>query len=170
MTIRAFYDRWPQYERRLRETIAPLTDEQLAFRAAPDHWPIWAIVCHLAGSRVYWLCTIAGEPGAESTPWPKADGEGWEDDMTRPRSAAELVEALESTFAIIDRVLDTWDPDDLNGTFERTFAGVVQVHSRASILQRILTHEAYHDGEVAIALGSNGLDPVYIWRPYPDEA
>ncbi len=64
MTIRAFYDRWPQYNRRLIEAIAPLTDEQLALRAAPDHWPIWAIVGHVAGTRVYWLCSMAGEAGS----------------------------------------------------------------------------------------------------------
>ena len=166
MTIRAFYDRWPQYERRLRESIAPLSEEQLALRASTDHWPIWAIVGHLASTRVYWLCHVAGEPGAESTPWPKADGEGWEDDLSHPRSASELIGALESTFAIIERALDTWDPDSLGETFERRYLETVQHHTRASILQRLLTHEAYHDGELAIALGSHGLEPVYIWRPY----
>ena len=167
MTIRAFYDRWPQYNRRLIEAIAPLTDEQLALRAAPDHWPIWAIAGHLAGSRVYWLCTIAGEAGYESTPFADLPEEGWEDDPSHPRSAAELVGALESTFAIIDRVLDEWTPEMLSHEFERYFREERQLHSRASILQRLLTHEGYHDGEIAVAMGSHGLDPVYIWRPFP---
>ena len=165
MTIRAFYDRWPQYNRRLVETIAPLTDEQLAIRPSPDHWPIWAIVGHLAGTRVYWLCAVAGEPGHESTPWPDLPEDGWEDDLAHPRSAAELVGALETTFAIIDRVLDDWTPDMLSEEFERFYGDERQLHSRASILQRLLTHDAYHDGELALALGSHGLDPVYIWRP-----
>jgi len=168
MTIRAFYDRWPQYDRRLIEAIAPLSDEQLAIRPSPKHWPIWAIVGHLAGTRVYWLCHVAGEPGAESTPWPNLGDEGWEDDLSRPRSASELVGALESTFAIVDRLLDTWTPAMLVEEFERTYGDQRQVHSRTSILQRLLTHEAYHDGELAIALGNHGLEPVYIWRP--DEA
>ncbi len=38
VTIRVFYDRWPQYERRLAESIRDLTPEQLALRAAPEHW------------------------------------------------------------------------------------------------------------------------------------
>ena len=33
MTIRLFYDRWPQYERRLVESIRDLTPEQLAATA-----------------------------------------------------------------------------------------------------------------------------------------
>jgi uncharacterized damage-inducible protein DinB len=166
VTIRAFYDRWPQYNRRLVETIAPLTDEQLALRAAPDHWPIWAIVGHLAGTRVYWLCSVVGETGHEATPWPDLSEEGWEDDLSHPRSAAELVGALESTYAIIDRVLDTWTPEMMADEFERWYRDDRQVHTRTSILQRLLTHEGYHDGEVAIALGSHGLEPVYIWRAY----
>ena len=166
MTIRAFYDRWPQYDRRLREVISPLTEEHLALRASAEHWPIWAIVGHLAATRVYWLCRVAGEPGAESTPWANPDDEGWEDDLSRPRSASELVGALRATFAIIEHALDTWEPEDLSETFERRYLETVQHHSRASILQRLLTHDAYHDGELAIALGSHGLEPVYIWRPF----
>ena len=64
MTIRLFYDRWPQYERRLVDSIRDLTSEQLALRAAPEHWPVWAIASHVAGTRVYWLCDVLGEPGA----------------------------------------------------------------------------------------------------------
>jgi uncharacterized damage-inducible protein DinB len=166
VTIRAFYDRWPQYNRRLVESVAVMTDEQLALRAAPDHWPVWAIVGHLAGTRVYWLCKVAGEAGFESTPFADLSDEGWEDDPAHPRSAAELVGALESTFAIIDRVLDEWTPEMLTHEFERYFREERQLHSRASILQRLLTHEAYHDGELAIAQGTHGLEPVYIWRSY----
>ena len=121
MTIRAFYDRWPQYNRRLIESVAALTEDQLALRAAPDHWPVWAIAGHLAGSRVYWLCKVAGEAGFESTPFADPSDEGWEDDLAHPRSAAELVGALESTFAIIDRVLDEWTPAMLAEEFERYF-------------------------------------------------
>ena len=42
MSIRLFYDRWPQYNRRLVETIRPLDAEALALRAQPEHWPVWA--------------------------------------------------------------------------------------------------------------------------------
>ena len=165
MSIRLFYDRWPQYNRRLVETIRGLSDEQLALRAQPGHWPVWAIAGHLAGSRVYWLCHVLGEPGAATTPFADSD-EGWEDDLEHPRSAAELVTALESTYAIIDGVLDRWTPDDLAVEFERWYGDERQLHSRTSVLQRVLTHEAYHDGEIAVALGAGHLDPVYIWRAY----
>jgi uncharacterized damage-inducible protein DinB len=166
MTIRPSYDRWPQYNRRLTETIAALTDEQLSMRPHPDYMPLWAIAGHLAGTRVYWLCTIVGEPGAETTPWPTSDYDGWEDDLSHPRSASELIGALDSSFAIIDRVLDTWTPEDLGRQFERGVGPKRQVHDGSSILQRMFSHDAYHGGELSIGLGAQGMDPVDIWRPY----
>ena len=42
---------------------------------------------------------------------------------------------------------------------------VGQVHSRASILQRLLTHEAYHCGELSQTLGIHGLPQIDLWRP-----
>ncbi len=39
-TIRPAYDMWPQYDRRLREVVAGMTDEQLAIHGLPqiDLW------------------------------------------------------------------------------------------------------------------------------------
>jgi len=166
MSIRRFYDRWPQYDRRLTDIVGSMSDEQLAIRPAPDGWPIWATVGHTAGTRTYWLCGVIGEPGAETTPFTDPlSGVGWEDDLDHPRSAAELVMALDSTWAIIDRLLDRWTPEMLEETVERSYGDQRQVHSRASILQRILTHEAYHCGELSQTLGIHGLPQIDLWRP-----
>jgi uncharacterized damage-inducible protein DinB len=166
MPIRLFYDRWPQYNRRLTEIVGAMTDEQLAIRPSPERWPIWATVGHTAGTRTYWLCTVLGEPGAEATPWPDpTDGVGWEDDLDHARSAGELVMALDTTFAIIDGLLDRWTPDMLGEDFERVYGDQRQVHSRASILQRLFTHEAYHCGELSQTLGIRDLPQIDLWRP-----
>src|ERR1700674_5321342 len=98
MSIRVFYGMWPQYDRRVREVIGAMTDEELAIRPSPERWPIWATVGHTAGTRVYWLCAVLGEAGAGATPFPDT-GVGWEDDLDHPRRAAELVGALETTWS-----------------------------------------------------------------------
>jgi uncharacterized damage-inducible protein DinB len=165
MSIRLFYDRWPQYNQRLTEIVGAMTDDQLAIRPAPERWPIWATVGHTAGARVYWLCAVLGEPGAEATPFDPTSDLGWEDDLDQPRNAAELVMALDTTWAIIDRSLDRWTPEMLGEEVERVYADQRQVHSRASILQRLLTHEAYHCGELSETLGSHGLRQIDLWRP-----
>ena len=165
MSIRLFYDRWPQYNRRLTEIVGAMSDEQLAIRPSSDRWPIWATVGHTAGTRVYWLCSVLGEPGADKTPFTDPNGDGWEDDLDHPRTAAELVEALDTTWAIIDRCLDRWTPAMLEETVERFYGDERQVHSRASIVQRILTHEAYHCGELSQTLGIADLPQIDLWRP-----
>ncbi len=166
MSIRLFYDRWPQYNRRLTEVVGAMSDEQLAIRPAPDGSPIWATVGHTAGARAYWLCGVLGEPGAETTPFTDPlSGVGWEDDLNHPRSAAELVEALDTTWAIIDRCLDQWTPALLQEPVERFYGDVRQIHSRSSILQRLLTHEAYHCGELSQTLGIARQPQIDLWRP-----
>jgi uncharacterized damage-inducible protein DinB len=168
MSIRGPYDQWSRYARRLTSAVAGLTDEQLGIRASPGHDPIWALAAHTAGTRVYWMCGVLGEPGAETTPWPAASGEGWEDDPDHPRSAGELVMALETSWAIIDGVLDRWTPEMLHETVERRSGTTVQVHSRASILQRMLTHDAFHSGEISQLLGVHGLPEIDLWRQAAD--
>jgi uncharacterized damage-inducible protein DinB len=164
MSIRLFYDRWPQYNRRLVEVVGAMTDEQLAIRPGPDRWPIWATVGHTAGTRVYWLCNVLGEPGADATPFDPAAEDGWEDDLDHPRSAEELVHAYTSTFAIIDGVLDRWTPEMLAEDVVRTYGDQRQIHSRSSILQRMFSHEAYHCGELSQTLGIEGLPQIDLWR------
>ena len=163
MSIRAVYDMWPQYNRRFRDVIAAMTDDQLAVRPAPDGWPIWATVGHTAGVRAYWLCEIAGEPGADTTPFELPMTEGWEDDLDRPRGADELVSALDSTFAIVEACLDRWTFEMLADEITRDYAGTSRGHTRASILQRLFSHDAYHCGELSQTLGIHRLPQIDLW-------
>ena len=163
-TLRSAYDMWPQYNRRLRDVIAAMTDEQLAIRPSPDLWPIWATVGHTAGARVYWLCHVAGEPGAETTPFTDPSGFGWEDDLNHPRDAGELADALDSTFGIVDGCLDRWTPAMLADEIHRDFRNEQQAHTRSSIVQRLFSHDAYHCGELSQTLGIAGLPQIDVWR------
>jgi hypothetical protein len=164
-SIRHLYPDWSQYRARLTDGVRGLTADQLAIRAGPDHAPIWALAAHCAGMRVYWLCGVLGEPGAETTPFADASGYGWEDDPDHPRSAAELVVALESTSALIDRCLDTWTVDMLDVGFERWRNDVRQVHTRRSVLMRSVSHDAFHSGEISQLLGVHGLPEIDLWAP-----
>jgi uncharacterized damage-inducible protein DinB len=162
--IRQLYDRWPQYNRRLTEVVAAMTDAELKIRPGPERWPVWATVGHTAAMRVYWLCGVLGEPGAEKTPWPDLPDDGWEDHLDHPRGSDELVWALDSTWAVVDGVLDRWTLDMLGEEVERVYGDTREVHTRSSILQRMLTHDAYHSGELSQTLGIAGLPQVDLWR------
>ena len=143
--------------------IDSLTSEQLALRPAPSLWPIWATTAHLAGMRVYWLCTILKEPGAERTSFGDPTGEGWEDDLSYPRDSSELTAALESTWQIVQRCLERWTPEMLQDEFRREIDGNIQIHSRQSVLMRLITHDGYHCGEISQTLGIHGLKELDIW-------
>jgi uncharacterized damage-inducible protein DinB len=164
--LRLVYGDWPAYNRHLRDVIAAMTDAQLAERPAPEGWPMWATVAHTAGARAYWLCGVAGEPGLERTPFANmADGIGWEDDLGHPRAADELTLALDATFALIEGCLERWTPEMLAEEIRRERGGRTQVHTRASILQRLFSHEAYHCGELSQTLGILGLPQIDLWPP-----
>jgi uncharacterized damage-inducible protein DinB len=161
--VAPYYEGWRFTNDRLIQTIGGLSAEQLGLAAAPHLWPIWATVGHLAGTRVYWLCTVFKEPGAERTPFTDPAGDGWEDDLTHPRRADELVGALESTWRIVAACLERWTPDMLQDEFHREAGGKTQIHTRQSVLYRMLTHDAEHCGEISLTLGMNGLPGLDLW-------
>lgn len=72
--------------------------------------------------------------------------------------------ALDTTWAIIDQCLDRWTPAMLEETVEAFYGDERQLHSRGSIVQRLLTHEAYHCGELSQTLGIHGLPQIDLWR------
>jgi uncharacterized damage-inducible protein DinB len=166
--VTPFYGDWRMYNGRLVGAIRSLSDEQLKLRATPNYWPIWAIAAHTAGARVYWLCGVFKESGAETTPFADPlSGVGWEDDESTPRGSVELVNALESSWKIVERCLERWTPSMLGDEFTREIGGKIQKHTRQSVLMRLITHDAYHTGEISQVLGMHGLTEIDFWRPSP---
>jgi len=168
VSVAALYPDWPQYAARIRDAVTGLPAEELALRAGPQHAPIWALAAHVAGTRVYWLCGVFGQPGADSTPFPSPlTDPGWEDDEARPRSAAELTWALDSSWAIVRDCLAGWSLEDLALTASRPWGSAVQVHSRASVLNRLFSHDAFHAGEISQLLGVHDLPTIDLWALRP---
>jgi hypothetical protein len=163
-TIRPCYSLWPMYNRRLRDVVAAMSDAQLAIRPSPERWPIWATVGHAACQRVFWLCVFAGEPGAETTPFTDAGHYcPGDEDLDHPLSAAALVEALDTSFRIVEGCLDRWTPDMLAEEIRREDFGPDWVHTRGWVIQRVFTHDVYHCAEINETLGSAGLRQINLW-------
>jgi uncharacterized damage-inducible protein DinB len=165
VSLEAFYGDWRDYNRRMVEHLRGLSSDGLALRSAPGHahWPIWAIAAHAAGTRVFWLCHVFGEPGADRTPFRDPTGLGWEDELEVVRSGEEVALAWEATWAVVQGCLDRWTPEALSETFRRVEGERVEVHSRQSILLRLITHEAYHSGEIALIEGIHGRPQLDPW-------
>jgi len=161
--VSAFFDGWRLTNDRLVERIGALSATELQLKPAPDFWPIWATAAHVAGARVYWLCGFLKEIGADRTPFADPNGDGWEDNLTHPRQASELVVALESSWRIVEQSLERWTPEMLQEEFRRERDGRIQVLTRQSVLMRLLTHDASHAGEISQTLGMRGLSGIDLF-------
>ena len=162
--IRPAYSKWPDYNQRLRDAVGALTDEDLLLKPTPERWPLWATLGHALCQRVFWLCDFAGEPGADSTRFNNATYNcPGDDDLENLLTADELVEAIDSTFEIVERCLDTWTLESLGETLRRPEWDDSWVHRRGAVIQRVFSHDIYHIAEVNEILAANGLSQVDLW-------
>ncbi len=163
-TIRSAFPEWPIQARRLRDAVAVLTDEQLAFVPVPGGWPLWAAIGHLGCQRVFWLCDFAGEHGAEATPYPDAafDCPG-DDDLEHVLGATQLVKGLDASFAIVEHCLDTWTPGSLEEVIRHPEWGDDRVHSRGFVIQRVYAHDISHITDLNGSFTAVGLPSIDLW-------
>jgi hypothetical protein len=52
----------------------------------------------------------------------------------------------------------------LDAEFARERDGKIQVHTRQSVLMRLITHDASHAGEISQTLGMRGAVELDLWR------
>ncbi len=165
MSIRPAFSSWPTLNARLRDAVGRLTEEQLAARPGPERWPLWATVGHLACQRVFWLCDFAGAPGAETTRFTNA---AWDcpgdDDLEHVLSRDDLVEAIDATFAIVERCLDAWTLEMLDDVISHPEWPDGRSGTRGWAIQRVLAHDIWHVAELHDALLRTGLVGIDAWR------
>jgi uncharacterized damage-inducible protein DinB len=149
LTLRPFYTGWETYQGMLTQALAPLTAEQLALRAAPSLWPIRTLAAHVVAARVYWFHRVLGEGDPAIAPM-----QAWDDDGMPQRSAAELVEGLETTWRLVADCLDRWTPADLDVTALTRRGNTV---TRGWVIWHIVEHDLHHGGEIGLTLGMHGL-------------
>ena len=164
-TIRPAYSKWPEYNRRLRDVVAAMTDEQLAMRPSPERWPIWATVGHTACQRVFWLCDFAGEPGAETTPFTNAGYNCPGDDDLEHVLGAEAARRRRSTRpSASSRAAWTDGPWTCSTRSPSRRSGTTDwVHTRGSVIQRVFSHDIYHCAELNETLGRRGAAADRLW-------
>jgi uncharacterized damage-inducible protein DinB len=164
-SLTEFYSGWKTYQQNLVEIIEPLTAEQLAIPASSHHWTVGQVAQHIIGNRVWWFQVWMGEGNPELAPiahWDPQDSEA-----VSPRTAAQLVAGLHSTWQMIADALAHWTHADLTHIFsppavmseeEQKLFGDL---TRQWIIWHVLEHEIHHGGELSLALGQNGLPGIY---------
>ena len=171
MTLEPIFRDWRLYNDLITRALGEMSVEDLAICApssdatSSTSWPIWAIAGHAAAVRVYWLCVVMGVPGAESTPFSDMNQGGWEDDLDHPRTVDELVIAWKTTWGVVEHALRIWTPTMLEDSVAVGGGDSVAHLTRRSLLLRLITHEAYHVGEIAVIQAIHGRPQVDLWPP-----
>lgn len=155
---------WPVLNSRLTAAVGSLTADELARSAGPDRWPLWAVVGHLACQRVFWLCDFAGEERTPESLFPRAIWEcPGDEDLVNVLSALQLVEALEQSYAIVDRVVTTWTFESLDQEIDHSDWEPGWRHTRGFVIDRVHSHDVWHAAEANEILTAAGLPIMDPW-------
>ena len=146
------YDGWPIHQQQIIEAITPLSDEQLALRAAPHLRSIGEIATHMIRVRVSWFHEVMGVGGDDFT----AFGD-WDRPGKPARRAAELVRGLQATWHTIEDVLNGWDVTMLDDVFRGSRHDEPYELTRRWVIWHVIEHDLHHGGEISLTLGSHGL-------------
>ncbi len=152
-TLTTFYTSWKAYHDHIRDTIAPLTADQLSMRAAPDLRSVGENTAHIVGCRAGWFTELLGEDGgAEVT-----DATHWDEPGAPARTADELVGGLDRTWHLMADCLARWSAADMRQTFTDDWDGEQVELSRAWVVWHVLEHDLHHGGEISLTLGMHGI-------------
>jgi uncharacterized damage-inducible protein DinB len=158
VTLTKFYEGWDRYQDLLAATAAPLTEEQLAWRAAAHLRSAGELLAHIVGCRAGWLHYVLHEGGDDLE-----DISKWDVPDAPPRSTVELVSGLNTTWQVIQNCLERWTPADLDAEFQDTDDdGTVHTFTRRWVLWHLLEHDMHHGGEFSYVLGMHGREGMDI--------
>lgn len=151
-TLTTFYASWKEYQDHIMNSLAPLTAEQLALRAAPDLRSVGENADHIIGCRIGWFTYTLGEDAGTDTELFKS----WEE-KAGSHTAAELVHGLDRTWQLMTNCLDRWSSDDMRQTFPDDWDGKIVQLPRAWVVYHVLEHDLHHGGEISLTLGMHGI-------------
>jgi uncharacterized damage-inducible protein DinB len=162
-SLSIIYEGWAGYNTSLIRAIAPLTEEQLAFRAAPGLFSVAEIARHIWCGRLGWFMRMPAptseELAATITEWTTdRDGNRNIVESALPTAVQSLVRGLEGTWAMIEATLSSWTVVDLQRTYRHTYWGETYAVSRQWTVWRILSHDMHHGGQLSMLLYMQGVE------------
>ncbi|MBL8080258.1 MAG: DinB family protein [Anaerolineales bacterium] len=156
-TLEVIYENWRSYNKKLCNSIAPLTNQQISLQPAAHMWPLGQLVQHIISVRAGWFSGTlqdADEAMNAYMLWGQRD--------SSRRSAVELVQGLDETWAFIEARLQRWTPADCARTFPDEWDGQKYELSRSWVIYHVMEHDLHHGGEISLLLGMNGLQGIEL--------
>lgn len=175
LSLMQVYEGWDGHQLALMRAVSELSPEQLACRPAPALRSVGELLSHISLGRLDWFHRMgapgSGELAREFAPWEgeKANTEDraewikWMDAISQQQEAitgnlAEQIRWLEATWQMIETTLTQWTVDDLAKTYRHLYQGKMYAVSRQWTIWRIMAHDQHHGGQIALALGLQGID------------
>jgi uncharacterized damage-inducible protein DinB len=164
-SLMTVYEGWDGYRQSIITAVKPLTIEQLAWRPADHLRSVGELVRHIALGPIVWFERMDA-PGSREL---AGRIDKWEEDSHGNRyviedaipitgQAAELVNWLEASWQMIEQTLTTWTVADLQKTYRHVWRDNTYAVSRQWTIWRIMAHDIHHGGELAIMLGTQGIE------------
>ena len=152
ITLAIMVEGWQTYQNKLSEALAPLSNEQLALRAAPNLRSIEELALHIIAVRAGWYHYCLGEGddafGAITQ---------WQEPGNPTRSASELVNGLATTWQVMQEALARFSPADLQVVFEDEDNGKKYPVTRGWVIWHVIEHDLHHGGEIGYSMGMHGI-------------
>ena len=150
-SLDAIYAGWQEYQNKLITALTPLTDEQIAMRAAPSLRSIREIASHMVGARARWFHDLLSEGKDELAGLTKYDRPG-----SSPHTATELAQALQTTWRLMAEARKRWTPEDWARTYPGE-EGDPETITVYWVIWHLVEHDLHHGGEISLTLGMHGL-------------
>ncbi len=156
VSLAKVYAGWEEDRQLVVASIAPLSGEELALRAAPHLRTIGHLAAHIVAARARMVHWILGEGDGGLDALARWDGFDQPAPLTI-RPASELVRGLETTGRAIQDALARWTIDDLDQTVEWGYGDGNHTFTRQRVIWNLVRHDYHHYGELALTLGMHGL-------------
>lgn len=151
LTLADVYAGWDDFNKKLVEAVAPLTNEQLELRAAPHLRSAREIISHLVRTRASWFRLL----GATDPEWKPFLA--WDHPGEPMRNATEIVKGVEDSLRLLNDMLTRWTVADLVEKYEGEWRGEPYSLTRQWVIQHVLEHDHFHGGELFLTLGAHGI-------------
>ena len=163
------FDGWNGYQESLVRAVAPLSKDQLGFKAGPKMRSVGQLIRHIALGRLTWLDRIEplgiDEVIARVPRW-FTDGDGnrhVDEEAVSCGDSQAMAEWLAASWRPIIDSLNAWTVDDLLRSYPYRFRGTDYLISRQWVLWRMLSHDIHHGGQLALLLAMQGI-PAFELR------
>jgi uncharacterized damage-inducible protein DinB len=159
-TLDTFYENWKKYLDKLKQTIAPLSAEQLALKSADDERSIGELAAHIISARAVWFVRMLQQyEGVEEL-------SEWDEPDAPIRTADELVRGLDATWQMLADALARWNSEDMAKVYAEDWGPEwnhkITYFTGSWAIWHLIEHDLYHGGEISLTLGMHGLKAIDI--------